>query len=56
MLELIVVTVVMMSDATVLIAVDLVHDARQWADVLFGQRLHRMCKPRVMGDSAAEKH
>ncbi len=54
MLDLIVITVVMMP--TVLIAVAIVHEMRRRAHVLLRQRLHRMSKPRVMGDSAAKKH
>ncbi len=55
MLDLIVVTIVMMSNnAMVMIAVVLVCDVRQLADVLIGQRLHRLSKPRVMRDPTAE--
>jgi len=56
MLDLVVVTIVMMCNATVMIAVLLVRDLRQWADVQIRQRLHRMSKPRIMRDSTAEKH
>ena len=57
MLNLIVVTIVMMSNnAMVMIAVVLVRDVRQLADVLIGQSLHRLSKPRVMRDSTAEEH
>ena len=55
MFDLIVVTIVMMSNnAIVMIAVVLVYDLRQLADVLIGQRFHRLCKPRVMRDPTAE--
>ena len=55
MFDLIVVTIVMMSNiAIVMIAVVLVYDLRQFADVLIGQRFHRLSKPRVMGDPTAE--
>jgi len=55
MLDLIVVTIVMMSNnAIVMIAVVLVCDLRQLVDVLIGQRFHRLSKPRVMHDPTAE--
>jgi hypothetical protein len=57
MFDLIVVTIVMMSNnAIVMIAVVLVCDLCQLADVLVGQRLHRLSKPGVMRDSTAEQH
>ena len=57
MLDLIVVTTMMMSNnAIVMIAVVLVCDLRQWANVLIGQRFHRLSKPRVMRDPTAEEH
>ena len=55
MLDLIVVTIVMMSnDAVVMIAIALVCEVRQLADVLIGQRFHHLSKPRVMRDPTAE--
>ena len=55
MFDLIVVTIVMMSNnAIVMIAVVLVYDLRQFADVLIGQRFDRLSKPRVMRDPTAE--
>jgi hypothetical protein len=55
MLDLIVVTIMMMSNnAIVMIAVVLVRDLRQLADMLIGQRFHRLSKPRVMRDATAE--
>ena len=57
MLDLIVVTIVMMSnDAVVMIAIALVCEVHQLADVLIGQRFHRLSKPRVMRDPTAEEH
>ena len=57
MLDLIVVAIVMMSNnAIVLVAVVVVCDLRQLADVLIGQRFHRLSKPRVMRDPTAEEH
>ena len=57
MLDLIVVAIVMMSnDAIVMIAVVLLCGLCELADVLIGQRFHRVSKPRVMGDTTAEQH
>jgi hypothetical protein len=57
MLDLIVVTIVMMSNnAMVMIAVVLVRDVRQLADVLIGQSFHRLSKPSVMRDATTEEH
>jgi len=55
MLDLIVVAIVMMSNnAIVLVAVVVVCDLHQLADVLIGQRFHRLSKPRVMRDPTTE--
>ena len=55
MLDLIVVTIMMMSNnAVVTITVVLVRDVPQLAGVLIGQSFHRVSKPRVMRDPTAE--
>ena len=55
MFDLIVVTIVMMSNnAILMIAFVMVCDLRQWGDVLIGQRFRRLSKPRVMRDPTAE--
>ena len=55
MLDLMVVTIVMMSNnAIVMIGVVLVCDLRQLASVVIGQRFHRLSKPCVMRDPTAE--
>ena len=55
MLDLIVVTIVMMSNkAIVMIAVVLGCDLRQLAGVRIGQSFHRLSKPSVMRDPTAE--
>ncbi len=57
MLDLIVVTIVMMSnDAIVMIAVVVLCGLCKLADVLIGQRFYRVSKPRVMRDTTAEQH
>ena len=57
MFDLIVVTIVMMSnDVIVVIAVVLLCGLCKLANVRIGQRLHRVSKPRIVRDTAAKQH